>query len=107
MVDNYVKIVDERGRNLMCDRTLPSLLVNIEYRKDLVNPCRYGGIKSSVEGQQRYDFIVSSPSPTAIFIFFAFSEIVPRGTKSCNKTQRTVDKNRRCNKQWGEEKKTK
>ena len=27
LVDNYAKIVDERGRNLMCDRTLPSLLV--------------------------------------------------------------------------------
>ena len=27
LVDNYNKIVDERGRNLLCDRTLPSLLV--------------------------------------------------------------------------------
>ena len=27
LVDNYAKILDERGRNLMCDRTLPSLLV--------------------------------------------------------------------------------
>ena len=27
LVDNYAKIVDERGRNLMCDRTLPSRLV--------------------------------------------------------------------------------
>ena len=24
LVDNYTKIVDERGRNLMCDRKLPS-----------------------------------------------------------------------------------
>ena len=28
LVDNYAKIVDERGRNLMCDRTLPSRLVS-------------------------------------------------------------------------------
>ena len=28
LVDNYAKIVDERGRNLMCDRTLPSRLVD-------------------------------------------------------------------------------
>ena len=27
LVDNYAKIADERGRNLMCDRTLPSRLV--------------------------------------------------------------------------------
>ena len=27
LVDNYAKVVDERGRNLMCNRTLPSLLV--------------------------------------------------------------------------------
>ena len=27
LVDNYAKIVDERGRNFMCDRTLPSRLV--------------------------------------------------------------------------------
>ena len=27
LVDNYAKIVDERGRNLMCDRSLPSRLV--------------------------------------------------------------------------------
>ena len=27
LVDNYAKIVDERGRNLMCERTLPSRLV--------------------------------------------------------------------------------
>ena len=27
LVDNYAKIVDERGQNLMCGRTLPSLLV--------------------------------------------------------------------------------
>ena len=27
LVDNYAKIVDERGRNFMCNRTLPSLLV--------------------------------------------------------------------------------
>ena len=27
LVDNYAKTVDERGRNLMCDRTLPSLFV--------------------------------------------------------------------------------
>ena len=27
LVDNYAKIVDERGRSLMCNRTLPSLLV--------------------------------------------------------------------------------
>ena len=27
LVDNYAKIVDERGRNLMCDGTLPSRLV--------------------------------------------------------------------------------
>ena len=27
LVDNYVKIVDERGRNLMCDCILPSRLV--------------------------------------------------------------------------------
>ena len=26
LVDNYAKIVDERGRNMMCVRTLPSLL---------------------------------------------------------------------------------
>ena len=30
LVDNYAKIVDERGRNLMCDRTLPSRLVDAE-----------------------------------------------------------------------------
>ena len=29
LVDNYSKIVDERGRNLMCDFTLSSLLVPI------------------------------------------------------------------------------
>ena len=28
LVDNYVKIVDGRGRNLMCHRTLPSRLVS-------------------------------------------------------------------------------
>ena len=28
LVDNYAKIVDERVRNLMCDRTLPSRLVS-------------------------------------------------------------------------------
>ena len=28
LVANYAKIVDERGRNLMCHRTLPSLLVS-------------------------------------------------------------------------------
>ena len=27
LVDNYAEIVDEQGRNLMCDRTLPILLV--------------------------------------------------------------------------------
>ena len=27
LVDNYVKNEDERGRKLMCERTLPSLLV--------------------------------------------------------------------------------
>ena len=27
LVDNFSKIVDERGRNLMCNRVLPSLLV--------------------------------------------------------------------------------
>ena len=27
LVDNYAKIVDGRGRNLMCHRTLPSRLV--------------------------------------------------------------------------------
>ena len=32
LVDNYAKIVDERGRNLMCDRTLPSLLVVLQQR---------------------------------------------------------------------------
>ena len=29
LVDNYANIVDDRGRNLMCDRTLPSLIVVI------------------------------------------------------------------------------
>ena len=33
LVDNYAKIVDERGRNLMCDCTLPSRLVAIIYTK--------------------------------------------------------------------------
>ena len=27
LVDNYAKNVDERGRNIMCERTLPSFLV--------------------------------------------------------------------------------
>ena len=30
LVDKYTKIVDERGRNLMCDRTLPSRLVSVK-----------------------------------------------------------------------------
>ena len=34
LVDNYAKIVDERGRNLMCDRTLPSRLVFPRVWKD-------------------------------------------------------------------------
>ena len=29
LVDNYAKIVDERGRNFMCDRKVPSRLVII------------------------------------------------------------------------------
>ena len=35
LVDNQAKIVDERGRNLMCDRTLPSRLVWIGDQKQL------------------------------------------------------------------------
>ena len=30
LVDNYAKIVDERGRNFMCHRTLPSRLVSVD-----------------------------------------------------------------------------
>ena len=33
LVDNYAKIVAERGLNLMCDRTLPSCLVPKKHRK--------------------------------------------------------------------------
>ena len=33
LVDNYAKILDEGGRNHLCNRTLPSLLVCIHYRK--------------------------------------------------------------------------
>ena len=36
LVDNYDKIVDERGRNLICGCTLPSLLV---YYKIKLNSC--------------------------------------------------------------------
>ena len=34
LVDNYAKIVDERGRNLICDCTLPTFLVflKVEFR---------------------------------------------------------------------------
>ena len=35
LADNYAKIVDERGRNLMCDRTLPSLLVRKSVKRIL------------------------------------------------------------------------
>ena len=34
LVDNYAKIVDERGRKLMCDRTIPSRLVYNKYSND-------------------------------------------------------------------------
>ena len=32
LVHNYAKIVDEWGRNRMCDRTLPSRLVNLKLK---------------------------------------------------------------------------
>ena len=32
LVDIYAKNLDERGRNFMCERTLPSLLVNFYYQ---------------------------------------------------------------------------
>ena len=35
LVDNQAKIVNERGWNLMCDRTLPSCLVWIGDQKQL------------------------------------------------------------------------
>ena len=31
MVDNYAKNVDERGRNFMCEHTLPSLFVLVRF----------------------------------------------------------------------------
>ena len=34
LVDNYAKIVDERGRNFMCNRKLPSLLVDSMFLVD-------------------------------------------------------------------------
>ena len=33
LVDNYAKNVDERGRNIMCERTLPSVLVSFPANK--------------------------------------------------------------------------
>ena len=45
LVDNNAKIVDERSRNLICDCTLPSLLVyfitNITKYKDTYHNLRY------------------------------------------------------------------
>ena len=37
LVDSYAKIVDERGRNLMCDRTLPSLLVESSFQHKILH----------------------------------------------------------------------
>ena len=42
LVDNYAKIVDGRGRNLMCHRTLPSHLVEILKPLGLTENCTKG-----------------------------------------------------------------
>ena len=40
LVDNYAKIVDGRGRNLMCHRTLPSRLVHFIFSNMFLNAYR-------------------------------------------------------------------
>ena len=37
LVENYAKIVDNRGRNFMCNRTLPSLLVDLNRYRAIRN----------------------------------------------------------------------
>ena len=46
MVENYAKIVDERGRNLMCDRTLPSLPVTLKGHSITIKKIKLGKDKS-------------------------------------------------------------
>ena len=51
LVDNYAKIVDERGRNLMCNRKLPSLLVDfllLEFESDFSHAVVVKGAKKQV-----------------------------------------------------------
>ena len=56
LVDNYAKIVDGRGRNLMCHRTLPGRLVALSYQLVKTSNTKSKGRKFSVVTISSVDF---------------------------------------------------
>ena len=61
LVDNYAKIVDGRGRNLMCHRTLPSRLVG----------CLVSNVKKDVLPNKMWFFVYS-----CLRFYYCFASLI-------------------------------